>query len=200
MDRRDRNFPSQALNPEILSTAFSTQTSWHVITGAPCSGKTTLIDLLATGGYKTVPEVGREYIEREIAAGRTLEEIRGNDTVLAPVFAKIQLESEGRLQRDDILFLDRAFPDCLGFFRLVGRDPNEILAQCFHYRYASVFLLDRLPYQKDDARNESDAASSFLDECLYADYTALGYDVIRVPVLPPQERLNFVIKKLPEVS
>jgi predicted ATPase len=200
MDNRDRTFLTKTLNPEILSTTYRTQTSWHVITGAPCSGKTTLIDLLAARGYKTVPEVGREYIEREIAAGRTLEEIRGNDFALAPVFAKIQLDNEGKLPRADVLFLDRAFPDCLGFFRLVGRDPNELLAQCFQYRYASVFLLDPLPYQKDGARNESEAASTFLDACMYSDYTALGYEVIRVPVFPPQARLDFVIERLPQVG
>lgn len=178
MDSTDRHFLTKTLNPEILSTTYRIQTSWHVITGAPCSGKTTLIDLLATRGYKTVHEVGRAYIEREIAAGRTLEEIRGNDFALAPVFAKIQLDNEGKLPRDEILFLDRAFPDCLSFFRLVGRDPNEVLAQCFQYRYASVFLLDPLPYQKDSARNESEAASTFLDACMYSDYAALGYEVI----------------------
>jgi predicted ATPase len=200
MDDRDKNYLTQKLDPEILSTAYSTQTSWHVITGAPCSGKTTLIDLLTSRGFKTVPEVGREYIEREIAAGRKLEEIRGNDYALAPVFAKIQLDNESRLPRDEVLFLDRAFPDCLGFFRLVGRDPNEMLAQCFRYRYVSVFLLDPLPYQKDGARTEGQAASTFLDACMYSDYTALGYEVIRVPILPPQERLDFVIERLPQIS
>ena len=30
------------------------------------------------------------------------------------------------------------------------------------------------------------------------DYSALGYNVIRVPVLPPQERLAFVLERLSE--
>ena len=47
------------LDPDLLSTPFGIQTNWHVITGAVCSGKTTLIDLLADKGFQTVPEIGR---------------------------------------------------------------------------------------------------------------------------------------------
>ena len=46
-----------------------------MITGAPCCGKTTLIDLLADKGFQTVPEVGRQYVEGELARGRALDEI-----------------------------------------------------------------------------------------------------------------------------
>ena len=33
-----------ALDPALLSTPFKIQTNWHVITGAPSSGKTTMIN------------------------------------------------------------------------------------------------------------------------------------------------------------
>jgi ABC-type molybdenum transport system ATPase subunit/photorepair protein PhrA len=64
------------LDPDLLSTPFSVQTNWHVITGAPCSGKSTLIDQLADSGFQTAPEAARLYFERELATGRTIEEIR----------------------------------------------------------------------------------------------------------------------------
>jgi predicted ATPase len=192
--------PNLALNmkldPQGLSAPFKDETNWHVITGAPCSGKTTLIDLLATRGYQTAPEAGRIYIEREIAAGRKLEEIRANDATIAPLINQLQWDIENALQHSDTIFLDRAFPDCLSFFRMVGLDPNEILPECFQHHYASVFVLDRLPYQKDNVRKEGEAASAFLDESLFQDYRALGYDVVRVPVLPPNDRLAFILHRL----
>ena len=40
-------FITSELDSHILSTPFGIQTNWHVITGAACTGKTTLIDGLA---------------------------------------------------------------------------------------------------------------------------------------------------------
>jgi predicted ATPase len=139
-----RNLRTAELDPVLLSTPFGVQTNWHVITGAQSSGKTTLIDQLADEGFQTVPEVARQYFEREKAKGRTMG------------------------------------------------------LKCFHHRYASVFVLDRLSFQHDGLREEVDVSASFLDEWLARDYGALGYDVVRVPVLPPQERIAFVLETLSE--
>jgi predicted ATPase len=196
MHTQYQNLFKKKLNLRILTSAYKTQTNWHVITGAPCSGKTTLINLLASEGFQTIPEAAREYLEREMAGGRSLEEIRANDSTIAPVINRFQWETESQLQHDDTIFLDRAYPDCLSFFRLVGLDPNEILPKCFQHRYASVFILDRFPYKKDGIRKEGDAASDFLDEALFQDYEALGYDVVRVPILSPQDRMSFVLHRL----
>jgi predicted ATPase len=113
-DSSQHDFRATELDPDIFSSAFGVQTNWHVITGAPCSGKTTLIDHLA------------------------------------------------------------------------------------NHRYASVFILDLLPFQENGARDEDAAKAVYLDEWLARDYSALGYRVVRVPVLSPQERLAFVLERLSE--
>jgi len=198
LDNPQHDFRATELDLDLLSTPFGVQTNWHVITGAPCSGKTTLIDQLADKGFQTVPETGRQYIEREMARGRTIDEIRENEATFARLIRDMQLRIEGGLRANDVTFLDRAFPDCLAFHRVRGLNPNEILAQCFHHRYASVFVLDRLPVQKDGVRTEDDASAGLLDEWLARDYNALGYSVVRVPVLSPEERLAFVLDRLSE--
>ena len=188
--------PVIELAPELLSIPFRVQTDWHVITGAPCSGKTTLIKLLSEKGFQIIPEVGRMYVEREIARGRTLYEIRANTFVFNNIVKDMQLEIEHGLQPANICFLDRAFPDSLAYFQLAGMNPNVILPECFRHRYASVFVLDRFPVQKDAARSEDDISADFLDQWLTRDYNALGYEAVRVPVLPPEERLMFIIERL----
>jgi predicted ATPase len=191
------DFRATELEPDLLSTPFGVQTNWHVITGAICSGKTTLIDQLADKGFQTVPETGRQYVEREVARGRTLDEIREDEATERGI-ADVQLRIEGGLRATDVVFLDRALPDCLAFRRVAGLNPNEILAECFYHRYASVFILHRLPVQRNGLRTEDDTVAGLLDEWLVRDYIALGYSVVRVPVLPPEERLAFVLERLSE--
>jgi predicted ATPase len=186
------------LDPDLLSTPFRVQTNWHVLTGAACAGKTTTIDLLADRGYQTVPEVARQLIERELAKGRTLGEWFANGATMTPAVAEVQRRVERGLRAADVAFLDRGLPDCLFFYRNFGLDPNDLLADCFRHRYAFVFLLDRLDFELDGARIKDDVYTVLLDKWLYRDYSALGYRVIRVPVLPPQERVEFVLEKLAE--
>jgi predicted ATPase len=98
----------------------------------------------------------------------------------------------------DAVFLDGAVPGSLTWSRAFGLNPNDLLPECFHHRYASVFVLDRLPFQKNGARDGDAPISGYLDEWLARDYGALGYDVVRLPVLAPEERLAFVLERLSE--
>jgi predicted ATPase len=184
------------LDPDLLSMSFKVQTNWCVLTGAACSGKTTTINLLADRGYQTVPEVARQLIERELAKGRTIEEWFANGAAMAPAVTDVQRRVERGLRAADVAFLDRGLPDCLFFYRNYGLNPNDLLADCLRHQYAFVFLLDRLDLQLDGARVTDDTYTVLLDEWLYRDYTALGYRVIRVPVLPPQERVEFILEKV----
>jgi predicted ATPase len=184
-----------ALDPEILSTPFKVQTNWHVITGAICCGKTTLINLLADKGFQILPETSRKYIEGEVAKGRTLDEIFSSQAD-ERALTELQRRAEHGLRATDVVFLDQALPTYLWFWRLLGMNPNELLPECFHHRYASVFILDQLPLQLDGARIEDEAYTVLLDEALVRDYSALGYEIVRVPVLPPEERLAFVLERL----
>jgi predicted ATPase len=184
------DFKATELDPDLLSTSFGVQTNWHVITGAPCSGKTTLIDLLVDKGFQTVPESGRFYVEREMAKGRTVDEILENAAVLQRGVVDLQLKFERRLPVNEIVFLDRGSPDILTYCRVLGLNLNAILAECFHHRYASVFKLDRFHFQQDGVRYEDDVTAGLIDEWLSRDYSALGYSVVRVPVLSIKDRLT----------
>jgi predicted ATPase len=191
------DFRATELAPDLLATPFRVQTNWHVITGAPSSGKTTLIDQLAEEGFRTVSEGARQYLEREATRGRTVEKIREDEATERGI-AEMQLRIEGGLRANEVVFPDRAFPDCLAYRRVFVPNPNEILADCFHHRYASVFLLDRFPVEQDGIRFHDEATADLIARWLARDYSALGYRVVRVPVLSPQERLAFVLERLSE--
>jgi predicted ATPase len=187
------------LDASVLGAGFASTTRWHVLTGAACCGKTTLVDLLSRRGYEVVPEGARSWFQRALAEGRTLQEIRQDDRAVQRAIADLQLRLEQQADPDRPTVLDRALPDSLAFYRLVGLDPNEILPECFRRRYATVLLLDRLPLHRDSALGpEDEESSAFLDTWLEHDYRALGYDVIRVPAVPVEQRLAQVLDLLPQ--
>lgn len=192
------DFCCDELDHSILGTRFEIQTNWHVITGAPSCGKTTLIKLLDREGFQVSPEGARLYMEGEIARGRTVDELQANAAGLQRRIIEKQLEIERGLEPMECIFMDRAAPDTLAWFRVFGLDPNEFLRDCFTHRYTSVFILDCLPLELDGLRFKLDAQVSFLDEWHARDYCSLGYELVRVPVLPPEERLCFLLENLSE--
>jgi predicted ATPase len=188
---------ARELDPDLLATPFGVQTNWHVITGAISCGKTTLINLLSDRGFQTLPEQARIHIEGELAKGRKLHQIFGSQDDQHAISDR-RRRAELALRPTDVVFLDRGLPDHLWFWRLFGLNPNELLADCLRHRYASVFVLDLLPLELDGARIADQDYTVRLDQALVRDYSALGYDVVRVPVLSPEKRVEFVLETLSE--
>jgi predicted ATPase len=57
-------------------------------------------------------------------------------------------------------------------------------------------MLNRFPYKRDGVRAGDDAYAAYFESWASRDYDALGYNVVWVPVLPPKERLAFVLERL----
>ncbi|MFN2139992.1 MAG: AAA family ATPase [Candidatus Promineifilaceae bacterium] len=187
------DFLTTELDTDLLAVPYTVQTRWHVLTGAACTGKTTMINQLASLGFETVPETARIHIDRELAKGRAFEDMFGNaaDEIM---ITEMQNGIECGLRAEDVVFLDRALPDSITFYRFCGIDPNEILPYCRQHRYATVFILDRLPFCQDGARLDHDPTSELLDEWLERDYRTLRYDVVRLPVMGREERLAYLLE------
>ena len=188
---------TRELDPRLLATPFTEETNWHVLTGAPSCGKTTLIDSLAEKGFRTVEEGARRFMEEEVAGGRSLDAIHESGAALQRRLLDVQRGIEAGLRPSDVVFLDGALPHALAWYRLFGLDPNEVVPDCFRHRYASVFVLDPLPLERDGYRFEDETVVTFLDEWIERDFAALAYSVDRVPVMAPEDRLTYVLERVP---
>lgn len=173
------------------------QTNWYVITGGPGSGKTTTINLLAARGYKTTIEHARHYLDTQLIKGKTVEEVRNNQQQFQSGVLEMQIEQEASLSPDEVIFLDRAIPDALAYYRFLNLVRDERLTEALNtVSYRKVFVLDLLPLVQDYARREDGAAQKRIHELLTEVYSALHFPVIHVPVLPPEERVEFILKNL----
>src|SRR5690242_8677281 len=95
-------------------------TNWYVITGGPCSGKTTVVNLLKERGYKTTVEDARHYIDLQRANGKSVEDVEQHQKEFQLKVLELQIEQEKALKPSDIVFLDRAIPDARAYYQFLG--------------------------------------------------------------------------------
>jgi len=178
-------------------TTSSAQKNWYVVTGGPSTGKTTVIDLLQKEGYDTTIEHARHYIDTMRNEGHSVEEIRNNKRKFQLGVLDMQMEQEASIKTKDIVFLDRAIPDALAYYQFLGLDYDEKLIKAIkEISYKKIFILDRLPFTKDYARTENENDQKKIHQLIINVYTELGLPIVFVPVLPPLERVQFILKNL----
>ena len=172
-------------------------TNWYVITGGPSSGKTTTVSLLKERGYKTTIEHARHYIDTQLVTGKTVEEIRSNQIAFQQGVLEMQIAQERELSPTDTVFLDRALPDALAYYRFLGLREDEKLRNALQgASYKKVFILDPLPLTNDYARTEDEVAQKKIHQLLTEVYESFSFPVVHVPVLPPDERVDFILANL----
>lgn len=172
-------------------------TNWYVITGGPCSGKTTVVNILAERGYKTTIEHARHYIDTQKIKGHSVDEIRENKKEFQLGVLNMQIEEEATLDVKEVVFLDRALPDAMAYYQFLELEYDErLIEQCNKYCYKRVFILEPLPLENDYARLESQADQIKLHNLITKVYESFPCPITHVPVLPPQERVDFILNNL----
>jgi len=164
-----------------------------VLTGGPCTGKTTLLHELRTRGYQVLEEVGRQVIQEQLRNGARvlpwvdravfqLEVLRRRQTV------------EKQLPVCDVVFLDRGIPDGIAFCRLDGIDPpHQLLVASKESSYDGVFLLEPFDhYVQDSERYLSKEESATIHELIATVYTELHYELQCLPPCSVRKRADIV--------
>jgi predicted ATPase len=171
--------------------------SLFVITGGPGSGKSTLIDALAGHGICHMPEAGRAIIQDQLAIGG--EALPWSDR---RAFAELMLSWEIRSYRAALrlsgpVIFDRGVPDVAGYLRLSGLPiPSHVdrAARMFRYHHR-VFVAPPWPeiFAQDAERKQSFAEARATYEAMIETYSALGYELIPLPLDSVEKRVQFVL-------
>ncbi|MCX6735568.1 MAG: ATP-binding protein [Candidatus Parcubacteria bacterium] len=168
----------------------------YVLTGGPCAGKTTVINILAERGYAVLDETARVVIEKEVAKGSDVLPWK-NAKKFQETVAWKQLWKEVFAPRNSVLFLDRGIIDGYGYSIMEKVPVPKVISWFGKNRYDTVFLLDPLPfYELDESRMEDQNFAYAVHEEIRKAYVHFGYEVISVPILPPEERTDFVLRNL----
>ena len=173
------------------------ETNWYVITGGPGSGKTTVVNQLNMLGHHTTIEHARHFIDTQMITGKSVEEIRKNQIEFQKGILDMQILQEASLSPDELIFLDRALPDALAYYRFlnlpVNKELEDALKKAF---YKKVFILESLPLINDYARLEDETAQKRISKLIVEVYESFPFPITHVPIMTPMERVEYILKNL----
>ena len=169
-----------------------------VITGGPGSGKTTTIKDLNSRGFETISETARELFEE---LGTDFDDTLDGFLRFQELITKRQLAKESQCLDGKIHFLDRGLLDNLAYLRNEDienhtyrtKQLKTVIQNNTDY-HEDVFLLNILPsIEEDGVRDEGYEEAKRIETHIETVYEEHGYTIHRVPVLPVQERSEYIL-------
>jgi predicted ATPase len=166
-----------------------------VITGTTCSGKSTTLKLLEKQGFLTVPESALEIISEQLEIDGDILPNKDIEKFQAAIL-KRQIEKEDNLLPDQQYFLDRSIIDQYGYCNFYNiKCPSDVFALAPN-RYDKVFMMEPLDFIDDRFSYEKREDQLAIDIEIKKAYQHFGYDYEIVPLDTPEERVNFILKKM----
>lgn len=162
----------------------------YVLTGGASCGKTSLINELRKRGFCTVEESATEVILDRFDQPISSDEILKRQLL---IFKRQTLRENYEFPEE--VFLDRCLIDSFAYCKyLLNYVPDEI--KNFNYgKYDLIFVLERIPLVKADHRIEKDDFEvEKIHNVLIDEYRSLGYNIVFVPLMPVEQRADFVIE------
>lgn len=172
---------------------------YFVLTGAMGSGKSAVMERLLKMGLKCVPEPARQILQEQRAILA-----RGVPEIDADLFTQLMLSRATGSYLENfpagtLTIFDRGIPDMIAYAELFGLDTEIYSNSANHYEYNQrVFWFQGWTeiYKNDEERKMSFQQASDFGERTHEIYRELGYDVIPVPLLPIDQRAEFIYNQI----
>lgn len=174
--------------------------NFHIFTGAPGAGKTSVIEALRARGFSCVDEVGRQIIKEQMAIGgdghQGGDRFKYRELMLSRSIYTYQAVEE----REAPVFFDRGIPDLIGYGALIGAGtpPHILEATALFRSNKRVFIFSSWPeiYGQDDERKQDFAEAHETWRVMAETYPQSGYELIEVPHMGISERVDFVLARI----
>jgi predicted ATPase len=159
-----------------------------VITGGPSVGKTTIVTGLANRGFKVIHEIATAVIKE----GKFLPWV-DRRKFQAEVLRRQQSAEASILDFSTPVILDRGLFDGEAYYVVDKMPIPQVFDSLDASQYTVAFLIEPLNFfDETDVRRENlqftQEISIVLEQC----YARRNVKVVRVPAMPPSERIDFV--------
>jgi len=168
----------------------------YVLTGGPGVGKTATVKALRNRGF---------FVLDEVAEPLKLEQMQTSNPILPEThlyeFQMLVLERQLAQERSvhgKHAFCDRGLIDCVAYLRKGGLAvPQCITDVCVAKQYSTIFLLDPLPtYVQTEVRTEDEATARIVHGLIEQAYKDFGYEIIHVPAISIEERVEIILRSV----
>lgn len=172
---------------------------YYVLTGAPGTGKSAVLEQLRRRGFDGIDEPARQILAEQRSFG-------GNgvpDTDPA-LFVELMLSRavfERRKPRpaDRPVFFDRGLPDLVAYALLYGLDDAPTRNAAHKYRYnPTVFFAPPWQdiYSQDEERRMTYGQACDFGERMRDAYQGMGYVLQELPRVSPEERAQSILETI----
>ena len=170
-----------------------------VITGAPSTGKTTIINALKKEGYSCAEEISRELIAEQIDIGGNILPWK-DQIAFENQIANIRTLQYLTIPEDCICFFDRSALDCIAYLKLNNLEATtqiiENIKKCNFNKTVFYTPIWKEIYVNDSERKENIEKAIKIENVIINTYRSKGYELIKIPKLPITERVDFIISKI----
>ena len=171
----------------------------YIISGAPGTGKTTIINSLKKKDHYCAEEISRELIAEQISIGGNILPWKDQiafENKIAHRRYKQYLDSP----ENCICFFDRSSVDCIAYLnnnKLESTSQiNQIIKNCIFNKTVFYTPIWEEIYKNDSERQESFDQSIKIDKHLKDSYIKFGYTIIEIPKTTLDKRVNFILSQI----
>ena len=170
----------------------------YIITGAPGTGKTSIINELKKRGYECSEEISRNIIIEQLKKkGKSLpwEDLT---SFSLKVFNK-RLNQFKNANKNKIHFFDRSIIDVIAYMRIKNLNTSSFILQTKNIKYnKTVFhtpIWENI-YINDNERKEDIKTAIKIEKKIIKTYQEFNYNIINIPKISVKERADFILSEI----
>lgn len=174
--------------------------NFHIFSGGPGAGKTTVLEALRARGFACADEAARQILKEQKAIGGDAthdgDQVKYRDLTLSRSIEAYNAVEE----RTAPVFFDRGIPEFLGYAIPPGAPPPAHVVEAVErYRYSrAVFVFPpwEAIYCHDEERKHTFQHAIDVCAAITVAYRQCGYRPVEVPRLPVEARVDFILARV----